>query len=630
MKSQVTVQLELAENVFRDVYAKCVATTPDYRDLKTIRARVKQEGLSFLTITLPKYAEDFQRSLALGRIDRNGFLSFKKSGQIPAFLQGIVGLLFDQETGDLREPPDDGSVHFPTLVEGVRQLCLTFKKLEMSCTPARVSKTIKEFVQVEHDLSSFEVHDDAMREFDRVCSLLWDGAFSDFDREKLIPSHGPGATAERISGNQKYVWMKWHDRLEPYFHLLGDGYSISAFEASEFDLVSVVPPDQEQPVRVSPVPKTMKGPRIIAIEPCCMQYAQQAIRAYLYDKLEKYDLTRGHVNFTDQSVNRGHALSGSKTGRNMTLDLSEASDRVSLSLASRLFASNPELLDSVMAARSTHAELPDGTVIGPLYKFASMGSALCFPVESMVFYTLCIVILLREHKLPVTRRNIKFVSRAVYVYGDDIVVPAYHATAMCDGLQEYNCKVNMSKTFWNGYFRESCGMDAYRGEEVTPTYVRSIFPSHRRQAREILSLVSTAHLFYKKGYWRTASYIYDAMEALLGPLPYVGEKSPGLGRISYLGYRSVERWNEKLQRFEVKCWVPSPVYRTDKIGGYAALQKSLINLEKYHNSSVDEVDWQTNLKAVWSGRVVNADHLEQSARYGTVTLKRRWVPSQTL
>lgn len=611
MKSNVSDYLELAMAVYKDACAKCIADVSDFRDLVTIRSRVKGEGLSFLTITLPTFAQDFERSLELGFIDSTFFRSFRKNGSIPAFLQGMISRIFNQETGRIY----DDKVHIdtndvPTIVESVRQICLTFKKVELACTPERTAAAFENFITTERSFEMFTLPREDYVQFERVSSVLWGNMLRDLRVSELSPRHGPGATAERVSGNQKFRWLYWHERIEPYFPIVDNGYTMSAFDSKELDDVTFVAEENEQPVRVTPVPKTLKGPRIIAIEPCCMQYVQQGIRNALYRIIESHPITAGHVNFRDQSVNQKLAMMSSDDGQLATIDLKDASDRVPRDLALLMFQSNPDLRDAIEACRSTRAELPDGRVIGPLKKFASMGSALCFPVESMYFYTICVMTLLKEQNLSVTHANVFKVSREVHVYGDDIVVPTTYAVAVLDHLQKYNCKVNTSKTFVNGSFRESCGVDAYKGRLVTPTYLRKSPPENRQQGSNILSWIATANLFYKRGYWATADFIYNKVERILGRLPYVHERSPALGRISYLGFQTIDRWNKKLHRFEVNAMVPSPVYRTDKLEGYAALFKSFLKLEDLKNPLVSR----------------DALHLEHSAQHGAVSLKRRWVP----
>lgn len=610
MKSNESDYLELARCVYIDACARCAADVSE-RDLDTLRTRVEHEGMSFLTITLPTFAKDFERSLADGGIDPTLFRSFKKSGAIPAFLQGMLGQLFDRDTGRLHERNRLADNVSASVVDSVRQVCTLFKKLALDCAPHRERAAVNSFVQTEHDLRVYllEVSGDLRADFQLVSRYLWDNLVVSLRHDEKPARHGPGATAEGVSGNQKFRWKFWHDRLEPYFPLVSSAYPNSAIGTEEVEKVTMLASGQELPARVTTVPKTLKAPRIIAIEPCCMQYAQQAIRDVLYTALESYSMTAGHINFRDQTVNQALALSSSSDGRLATIDLSEASDRVPHELAMYMFDANPDLRDAIDACRSRSAALPDGEILSPLLKFASMGSALCFPVESMYFYTACVVTLLREQNLPATFANVYRVTRDVYVYGDDILVPAEHAEAVLEGLQKYNCKVNISKTFTRGNFRESCGMDAFRGERVTPVYLRKVRPLNRQQAAELVSWVETANLFYKKGYWVTCSYMRNAVERVLGVLPYVAEDSGALGWHSFLGYRTVERWNRKYQRLEVRAWVPEPVHRTDELDGYAALQKSLSKLE--------------SLPDIWAER--DPLHLERSARHGAVTLKRRWV-----
>lgn len=604
MKSHVSDLTELAERIYKDATAKCTALRQEQRDLDTLRSRVKHEGLSFFTITLPDLGKDFEQALALGQIGPTHFRSFRKYGKIPAFLRGFFGLVFDKASGRIHLEPEIPAI------EGLRQLCLAFKKLEVSCSPRRVAAALQEFKDCEHAISE-PVDPDDLLYFSEVADRLWSNLVSSDNLAPYgtIPRHGPGATAEKLTGNSKFLSTKWHERLEPYFPLLHTRFpNENAYGSEEFQSVTLVLEDEEQPVRVTPVPKTLKGPRIIAIEPVCMQYAQQAISKALVSAIEGSWIAGGHVCFTDQSVNQKLAMSASVTGRYATIDLSSASDRVINSVASYMFVSNPDLLGAIQACRSKRAQTPDGEVI-PLLKFASMGSALCFPVEAMYFYTICVAALLRRRNLPTTTWNCFKVSRDVYVYGDDIIVPVDDAEIVVEYLQKYHCKVNVRKSFWTGRFRESCGTDAYAGEEVTPTYIRQLPPDNKREIRALIGWVKTANQFYGKGYWSTSDYLVKRVEAILGELPVVGPKCAGLGKVSFQHLVSSERWNKAYQRFEVKAWTAVPVYRTDKLDGYGALLKCLLRLENGGDIPIE----------------IAADHLDRTARYGAVALKRRWT-----
>jgi hypothetical protein len=634
MKSDVKDYVELAQLIYLDACAQCSATVSDLRDLKTLRARVKAEGLSFLTITLPSFASDLERSLADRAVGSNHFLSFRKRGAIPAFLQGMLSHIFDRETGRLR---DDSPVLLESL-KALRQFCAAFKKVRLPCSPAREAAAVKRFISVERDLDESHICPGDASAFKAVAFVLWNRMLGNLLPDMLLPRHGPGATAERISGNQKYVWLRWHERLEPFFPFLDNGYPVSSSNSREFENVTFVSEDEEQPVKVIFVPKTLKSPRVIAIEPVCMQYTQQALQRYLYRAIAADPISTGHVNFRDQSVNRTLALDASISGRWATIDLSDASDRVPRDLALAMFDSNPDFRDAVDACRSRRAKLPTKEIIS-LKKFASMGSALCFPVEAMYFYTVCVKALLDHRELPYTRRNAYLVSRDIFVYGDDIIVPSEEAESVLHSLQKYNCKVNAAKSFWTGKFRESCGLDAYDGHEVTPVYIREAPAENQQQVGSIVSWVATANLFESRGYSRTSSFMFAHVERLIGKLPLVSETSPLLGRIDLYGLRNVRdlpfRVRRRFQSLEQRGWVVAPVNRSDSIDGYAALQKSLLGLvrrgEDRRDPNFEEPDHGTSVAHSYMLRWLKTigkseSSLEHSARRGAVTLQRRWVP----
>lgn len=601
MKSHERDLLELATCVLKDAVAKCTANQLEERDIETMISRVEDEGLSFLTITLPSIGKDLEQALAFGRIGSTHFRSFRKYGKVPAFLRGFFILIFDSSTGGILDEPQIEAI------EGIRQISYLFKKLEVPCTQKRVRAAYRAFIQDEHDLQT-PVDPDVTDYFCNVSRVLWSSLITSDDLSDVtsfVPKHGPGATAEHITGNNKYVIQRWHERLESYFPLLHNAFnSENAIESEEFEKLTLVSEEQEQPVRVIAVPKTLKTPRIIAIEPVCMQYTQQAISSMLVSALERHPISSGHVNFTCQEINGSLAMTASADGKLATLDLSAASDRVPYALAIRMFDSNPNLQGAISSTRSTRAQVPGEEVI-TLQKFAAMGSALCFPVESMYFYTICIGTLLKKRGLPVTYRNAMLVSRDVFVYGDDIIVPSDDAVVIMNSLHEHMCKVNTSKSFWTGKFRESCGVDAYDGHNVTPTYVRRLPPHNTREASSLLSWSKASNSFYKRGYWLTASHLIKRCETYLGALPIVGPDCSGLGKVSFQPLVSSERWNVDLQIHEVKTWMAVPVYQKDKLDGYGALLKCLMKAGSTEPSDVK--------------------HLERSVRHGAVALKRRWV-----
>lgn len=609
MKSLV----ELLEYLSLDCGRKCAA--PVSRDIKTIRERVEHEGDSFITITLPRFCRDFERSLDIGRLAPGSFLSFGKTRSgIPAFLQGFLRQVFDQDGVLVSHPSID-------CIRAVRQICLFGKKILRKCSSEREKDAIDEFRNCDHDLMG-PPEDQLGRWFKYTARIVCEALDLDngAGKEFSAPSHGPGATEERISGNQKWVFRRWHRRLEEEgftFLLYGRAASWpSATGEEDYVWPKVVEPENEMPVRVVLVPKTLTNPRVIAVEPVCMQFAQQALSRFLVSRLERVSLTKGHVNFRDQTVNQGLALFSSGDGHLATLDMKEASDRVSLAHVQLALGSVPRFLGKVLAARSTRARLPNGEVI-PLKKFSSMGSALCFPIEALVFFTSIIASRLHRAGLFPTKHSVHSFGRDVYVYGDDLIVPAAEAAAISDDLEALKFRVNRPKSFWTGKFRESCGWDCYDNEQVTPVYLRRDLPRDRRDVSGILSSVSTANQLEKAGYHLTAAAIRKAVEAILGQLPQVSEESPALGWWHHSEVLPLRRWNQNLQRFEYRCWTTVSPRADDPLEGDPALAKCfrLIKGSWTWNQPGDEP------------LTIDRDHLLSSPRPYSLTLKRKWVPA---
>jgi hypothetical protein len=260
-----------------------------------------------------------------------------------------------------------------------------------------------------------------------------------------------------------------------------------------------------------------------------------------------------------------------------------------------------------------------------------MGSALTFPVEAMYFYTIIVLALLREEKRSCTWFDVWETSRRVFVYGDDCIFPAEYAEAVTRCLQEYNCKVNLSKTFYSGPFRESCGRDACFGEDVTPVYVRQPPPFNRKQVSSVVSWVATAHQFYLKGYWRAAELMYSTVERVIGELPVLPRDSPGLGRISFLNPPPASMaggWNANWHYPEVRAWVVEKVDSSDQIDGFAALSKSL-KYGAFESQKRDIGSDEHDLVSFQALDLLETDphHLERSSARGALILKRRWVPA---
>lgn len=648
----------ILQGLLLDAAIWCDASTT--RDLETITSRIEHEGESFLSISLPTFGACFEQALDRGYCLPTDFPGFRRrrGRPLPLFLGGLVSLVFDPGTGSLLNEPNIDAIFY------VRQICYTFKKVLRPCSERRQRKAYKKYVQTDLDIESaiHSVNPELMRRFDVVAGVLYSTRLSSLNstimENKHVPKHGPGATSERLSSNSRYDIRSWFERLNTHFPMdlfawpnpghgyttgestdanatctdpgrnsLGNGQSTSTpASATDSGLgrdgqrarpapfgtggalqsFRLIEEDAEDPVRVVSVPKTAKTPRIIAIEPSCMQYAQQSLLEKIVPALEA-SCFRGALGFSDQEPNRYRALLGSKDGTFATLDLSDASDRVHLTLVSNMLRSIPVLRDAVIACRSQRADVPGEGVI-PLSKFASMGSALCFPMEAMVFLTIVLVSILEPDfnaaRVPSgISRKIDRALATVRVYGDDIIVPTDIAYRVKETLEAFCLKVNTAKSFWTGKFRESCGSDCYDGVNITPVYLRKELPESLDDALSVVGLMETRNALYKKGCWETVKKL-DAFLSGIAKFPIVLETSPMIGFISNLGYQ-VRRWNKDLHRFEMHGPCLKLTKRRDPLDGYGALMKFFL---KRGSLPIQDVE-----------------HLKYAGRPVAANIVRRWA-----
>lgn len=536
------------------------------RDLRTIEDRFEHEGLSFLTITLPRLSDALERGIESGRFTLPlGFAKWK--GRLPALLRGFFNRVFD-EGGFLLSCPCEESILW------IRQIARFFKKPKLSCSPAREAKAVIKYKQVEEDLFHAQTAVTRPDELlDTVSAILWSSVFPTVDPDDIVCRHGPGVTADRRLSNERRRIRFWYARAEGSLSAADHAFhnwnaALGGEEAGQgIGGIDFIRLRDEPGVRVVFVPKTLTTPRVIAIEPSSMQFMQQGVSQFMVATLERHNLTCGSVNFTDQTINQKLAYSASIDRRLATVDLSDASDRVHHLLVRRIFQRSP-LLDYLEDCRSLHADLPDGSNI-ILKKYASMGSALCFPVEACVFYTLILTAIFRATGQRPNYRSIRALKKSVKVYGDDLIVPVEHVDAVCDYLESYALRVNRHKTFSASAFRESCGSDFYNGYAVNPVYARMDVPERRSEwtPSHIMSWTATANMFYERGWWVVAQCIRDMVAStVVTQIPISRHYHEGICFASCFQERNLV-YDKNVQGWKQRRIVFSPVKTKDKIDG---------------------------------------------------------------
>lgn len=214
--------------------------------------------------------------------------------------------------------------------------------------------------------------------------------------------------------------------------------------------------------RIATVPKTWKTDRLICIEPEHNMRMQVGVGALLRSKLRKVG-----VDLNDQTWNQYLALIGSRTGSLCTVDLSSASDSVSLGLVIALLPG--DWYEAIRRLRCRKTQLPSGEW-HELEKVSSMGNGFTFELESLIFWALSRAIQ-TVHGVSDTR---------LAIYGDDIVVHNSVVEPLIEVLSYVGFETNKEKTFVSGPFRESCGAHWFYGVDVTPFNIKSVVESENR------------------------------------------------------------------------------------------------------------------------------------------------------
>jgi hypothetical protein len=199
------------------------------------------------------------------------------------------------------------------------------------------------------------------------------------------------------------------------------------------------------------VPKTVKTERTIAVEPLLNGYIQKGIDVEMRNRLKRVG-----IDLNDQTKNQRMAREGSVLSQDdpyATIDLSSASDSISIELCRYLL---PEGWFRLLDETRSKSYSIDG-VLRPYQKFTTMGNGFCFPLETLIFASLCNTACLEmDNPTDFT------------VYGDDIIVRSSVAARVLELLRVCGFKANASKTFVKGPFRESCGADWFEGKDVRP------------------------------------------------------------------------------------------------------------------------------------------------------------------
>lgn len=369
--------------------------------------------------------------------------------------------------------------------------------------------------------------------------------------------HGKGAVADAKSYKlDKYKNMHLDTRLEYLYKRYSDLgiYDFLPLGASKDVL--------DRCSKLIFVPKNVSKLRTISMEPASLQYVQQGVMSSLYTYIADQRSIYKHIKLDDQFQNMSLAYDGSITNRYATIDLSAASDSVSYVLVKTLTRQLPELYRWIVGTRSDYTKIPDGTRV-KLNKFAPMGSALCFPIETLIFAAIAKLATLIAHERGDTRDSATGIYNDFYsVYGDDIIIPRTAYDITVEILHSFNFTINEDKSYCDSPFKESCGGNYYCGLDITPIrWTIELMENGECDGKGYMALCSLCNNAESRNCRIFRSYLIKRMVER-GYAPLFSNKkdvSPLIFSTHCTNFHLRRRYNKYLQKEEVRYDIVRPV-----------------------------------------------------------------------
>jgi len=186
----------------------------------------------------------------------------------------------------------------------------------------------------------------------------------------------------------------------------------------------------------------------------------------------KTSLLNSGINLYDQSINQMLALQGSLHNHVATMDLKNASQTIAKNAVKLVVPIEWYMFLVSLRAESGLLHQPKFGYDGELIRyesFSSMGNGYTFELESGIFCAIVRAVVglgSKKHHL-------------ISIYGDDIICPSEDAEAVRRALEWFGFQINEDKTFVDGPFRESCGVDSYKGKNIRPMVISRRIRSYR-------------------------------------------------------------------------------------------------------------------------------------------------------
>jgi hypothetical protein len=517
--------------------------------------RIGTERGSFYLERLPELGKSFETSLITGEdfIIPRGW-EIMDGTRLPKFMYQLFSQLLRDDgsprfefhysnsgnqilCGETMIPSEDLTC-ICRAVQYIRQVCMMWSKVETftdaedeSPIPsdkvicAKNQKALDAFIQRATKKLSLDWDDDlrsVMNEARRLLRCVFTTDCQENDElmdfvKNPWGRHGPGAVAGREVGPEKWSFNKWPGLPSKLF---------SWRDGMDCEVHAV---ERQDHARLCMVPKDYRGPRIICIEPKENQFGQQGLMDILYRLTHRCTLTKRSISFYETDESRRACYDY----RYATIDLKDASDTINLVLARYLL---PRwVFKLVTRYRSREIITPTGLIKSRC--LATMGNATCFPLETLLFWSLSLgaMIVLRDSYPTRSRKHLNLEMR---VFGDDIIVPLWSCDYVARVLEAAGLLVNTSKTCSFSLVRESCGEWVFAGKENKIARFHSLDVADHRsfmQWRDLYKDLGQAQLQLLALHDEIRSVVQDYINSVRKTFPKFFKR----------------RWNPRYQRFEV-------------------------------------------------------------------------------
>lgn len=433
-------------------------------------------------------------------------------------------------------------------------------------------RSVQDFESVKSRLSSCPDIRLYTHEILAMREILYCNLIPPQDLSEMEFGFGPGASADVKGNYSKWLLEASYDiSINPeWYPLLHNDTLFAERFASKLSFHDC------SCTKIAEVPKSLKSTRVVSSEPAWNMFHQLAVGRHLAKQL--CEAFPENV-FLHNQNKHNEALQWKDAA---TIDLSDASDHVSMQLVAILL---PEWWNLLSTVRSKRARFPDGSTV-LLNTFAPMGSGVCFPVLTAVSAAILSYICGRHWR----------------AYGDDWIVPIRHYDAVLDLATRCGLVPNTRKSCCTGVYRESCGTELFGKTDITSTYIRTDPAQFDSSSLEQV-LASLGR--------------YDSFETTRGALVSMARKAMPTKR----------RWNTALQRWEIDVRKYKPIIDRRKLPDNLALNRWLVTAAPSTGGAVltsvqdgtilqDTFRSKTHVKTKPSGKISfireSCDQVEQS------------------